>query len=278
MYARRRWGDNDRHFGPFLFARDRSYKHLALMIASGEEEYPGCSLRFSCYGVTMIVSLPQIIKPYQEKVQARYWDAATIERMGRDWYYQIDKREFGFSYSDGFLQWKLGRQTHDSTTDRSKGYFLPWTQWRYVRKSWHGLDGEHLRTDWESKDIEVRRNAWKVQSEFEDAMPKAAFVFKDFDGEELTATTFIVESEWRFGTGKFKWLSLFRPRRIKRYLDIQFSGETGRRKGSWKGGTVGHAIEMRPGELHEAAYRRYCAEHDMTFVGAVPNAQAEATV
>ena len=37
-------------------------------------------------------------------------------------------------------------------------------------------------------------------------------------------------------------------------------GETGREKGSWKGGTIGTSIEMLPGELHESAFRRYCDE------------------
>lgn len=49
-------------------------------------------------------------------------------------------------------------------------------------------------------------------------------------------------------------------------LDLEFSSEVGRRKGSWKGGTLGHGIEMLPGELHEAAFRRYCAQNDLTFV------------
>ncbi|MBB3745005.1 hypothetical protein FHX10_004542 [Rhizobium sp. BK591] len=268
MYARR-WGDHDRHFGPFLFARDRRYKHLALLISSGsvDDDEDGCFLRFSCYGFTVIVSLPQIIRPHSEWVDLSDRDWATPRQDGRKGYTQTDERVFGLSYSEGFLQFKLGRSTGDSTTDRTKGYFLPWTQWRYVRKSWFGLDGEHLRTDWESSDMETRRNAWQVQREFEDAMPKAVFAFKDFDGEELTATTHLEEMEWRFGTGCFKWLSLFRRRRIRRSLDIQFSGETGRRKGSWKGGTVGHAIEMKKTELHEAAFRRYCSENKMTFVG-----------
>jgi len=91
--------------------------------------------------------------------------------------------------------------------------------------------------------------------------------FRDFDGEELTATTHISEHEWHFGEGQFKWLSLFRRPKISRSLDISFSGETGRRKGSWKGGTTGHSIEMLPGELHYAAFQRYCAEHQMTFIG-----------
>lgn len=61
-----------------------------------------------------------------------------------------------------------------------------------------------------------------------------------------------------------------------RNLDLRFSGETGREKGSWKGGTIGTSIEMRPGELHEAAFRRYCDEehraksgkYRITFIGA----------
>lgn len=73
--------------------------------------------------------------------------------------------------------------------------------------------------------------------------------------------------EWRFGVGWFAWLSLFRKPKISRDLEIAFSGETGKRKGSWKGGTIGHSTEMRSGELHESAFRRYCAENNMTFIG-----------
>src|SRR5690606_33228759 len=97
----------------------------------------------------------------------------------------------------------------------------------------------------------------------------AVFTFRDFDGEELTATTRIEEREWRFGVGWFKWLSLFRRPKVSRDLEITFSGETGKRKGSWKGGTIGDSIKMLPGELHEPAFRRYCAANGMTFVGAI---------
>jgi hypothetical protein len=54
---------------------------------------------------------------------------------------------------------------------------------------------------------------------------------------------------------------------VRRSLDLQFSAEVGKRKGSWKGGTIGHSIDMMPGELHEAAFRRYCAQQGLTFVG-----------
>jgi len=34
--------------------------------------------------------------------------------------------------------------------------------------------------------------------------------------------------------------------RTAHYIDVQFSDEVGERSGSWKGGTIGCAYEMRP--------------------------------
>ena len=39
---------------------------------------------------------------------------------------------------------------------------------------------------------------------------------------------------------------------------IDFAGEVGTDKGSWKGGLCGTSIRMLDGELHEAAFRRFC--------------------
>jgi hypothetical protein len=110
-------------------------------------------------------------------------------------------------------------------------------------------------------------DTWEERKAIEDGCPSLTLAFTDFDGERLTARTRIEEREWRLGTGWFKWLSVFRKPMIKRSLDIRFSGETGREKGSWKGGTIGHGIEMLPGELHASAFRRYCDGHGMTFIG-----------
>ncbi|MBA1156946.1 hypothetical protein [Microvirga mediterraneensis] len=266
-----RWSDNDRYFGPFTYARERQYKRLALVLGSGDDDdYPGCRLRASAFGHTLIVALPPIIKPWRQKVFATSWDAATVARLGRDWYWDTHEREYGFSCSEGFLQVFLGPQTHDSSTTKSWSKFLPWTQWRHVRHSMYGLDGEHFWTEPE-RDMRLGRGYdWEAIHAAQEACPSMTFAFTDYDGEELTAKTRIEEREWRFGTGWFKWLSFFRAPKIRRSLDIQFSGGTGRRKGSWKGGTLGHAIDMKPGELHEPAFRRYCAENGMTFIAALP--------
>lgn len=101
------------------------------------------------------------------------------------------------------------------------------------------------------------------------------FLIDDHDGERITATTHIEEREWKFGEGWFRWLSLFRRNMVRRSLSISFDKECGPEKGSWKGGTMGTGIDMLPGELHEAAFRRYCEQdhsskyrrYRVTFVG-----------
>lgn len=264
----RRWGDNDRHFGPITYAHDKRYRPIAFILSSAEEDYPGCNMRMSAFGHTFIVELPAIIKPYREKVEAKSWDAATIERLGRDWYWNVDRRQYGFSVADGFLQVFLGRQTHDSSTTQQWSKFLPWKQWRFIRHSMYGLNGDHFWTQ-----LARERGDWRAAMDAKEQCPSVSFAFNDFDGEPIVATTIIEEREWKFGEGWFKWLSLFRRPKVSRSLDIRFSKETGKRKGSWKGGTVGHSIEMLPGELHEAAFRRYCAENQMMFGASQPTGE-----
>lgn len=256
---RRRWGDHDRYFGPFTFAFRERWRHTAILLSSGDDKYPGCNLRISAFGNTVIVGLPPVIKPHVGWHDLSHYDWANPGP---------DEREYGFTLSDGHLSVKLGRQTHDSSTTKYWSCFLPWTQWRHVRHSFYGLQGEHVATLPDTgKSYLGDPDRWDRERAIEAATPTVAFEFDDYDGERIVCTSKIEEREWRFGTGWFKWLSLFRKPRISRSLDLRFSAETGERKGSWKGGTVGHAITMLPGELHEAAFRRYCAEHRMTFIG-----------
>ena len=131
-----------------------------------------------------------------------------------------------------------------------------------MRHSLYDLDGEHFWT----KDQSSRYVGFSEYYDIKSKCPSVSFEFSDFDGERITARTLIEEREWHFGSGWFRWLSLFCKPKIKRSLDIEFSKETGRRKGSWKGGTIGHGIEMLPNEKHAGAFARYCAEHEMELI------------
>lgn len=271
-----RWSDNDRYWGPFTYARERGTERgITIMLGSGDgDDYPGCRLRLGGFGHTLIIALPQILKPWREWVEIRTEPTrGEMIAEGRNpGYWDMHAREFGFSVFEGAIHVHYGPQTHDSTTDKVKVYFLPWRSWRHVRRSLYDLDGQHFadlphQRGMAKLGTNAWHNSWAVQKAIEEACPSSSFDFDDYDGERITAVTRIEEREWLLGEGKFKWLSWFRRPNISRSLDIQFLKETGARKGSWKGGTIGRSIALLPGELHEAAFRRYCTEHQMTFVG-----------
>ena len=255
-----RWSDHDRYFGPFTFAFGDYWRTIDICLRSTDDEDREATFRISIGRFSFLSVVPKwLIKPERRRVHAKYWSEETIERMGRDWYWQIIPREYSFGISEGHLSIQYGRVTHDSSTEQRWGCFLPWTQWRHHRISFYGLEGELLGNIFDA-DQPTGISRYEAQRVMEERVPKARFDFLDHDGEALVATTHIEEREWRRGTGWFRWLSLVWPKRIHRSLDMKFSDETGPEKGSWKGGTIGTSIEMLPGELHEAAFRRYCEQ------------------
>ncbi len=270
--------DDDRQFGPITYARcNPSWRPLRVVLSSGaDEDHAGTNnLTVYAFGWVARLTLPRLLDDYKVRHVATSWDAATVERLGRNWYEEHHAREYGFSLSDGFLQVFLGAQTHDSTTTQSWCTHLPWTQWRFHRFSLYDAAGAEFWTQIERRGNGTKYRDFDAQREAEARCDKAVFLVDDFDGQRLTVTTHIEEREWKFGEGWFKWLSLFRKPKIIRSLSINFDKECGPEKGSWKGGLCGTSIAMEPGELHEAAFRRYCdqehrskySRYRITFVG-----------
>jgi hypothetical protein len=239
---------------------------VGVVLMSRDEEYPGCKLVISGFGRSVWITLPEVIKPHQHKVQAGSWDAATVARMGRDWYWQTERRKFGLALLFGdHLVLHYGRDDMNTHRPQRASCFLPWKQWEHVRHSAYDLDGNWL--------IDFSNDVREMIPQ-RDATPKASFYFADYDGEVIRATCHIDEREWRRGLRHFRWLRLFYRPMIKRNLEISFSAEVGPKKGSWNGGMVGHSTELTPGELHEAAFRRYCTEKRLTYIGPTKEAVA----
>ena len=262
--------DDDRHLGRFItYARcSPSWRPLRVVYSSGaDEDRPGTNnLTVYAFGWVARLTMPRLLDDYKVRHVAASWDAATVERMGRNWYEEHHAREYGFSLSDGFLQLFLGAQTHDSTTTQSWCTHLPWTQWRFHRFSLYDAAGAEFWTQFERRGNGIKYRDFDAQREAETRCDKAVFLLDDFDGQRLTVTAHIEEREWKFGEGWFKWLSLFRRPMVRRSLAINFDKECGPEKGSWKGGLMGTSIAMLPGELHEAAFRRYCdQEHSSKY-------------
>lgn len=237
--------DDILNWGPITIGRLRGRPlHLVLSSGGGTCSPSRNSLAIYAFGWAARLWLPTLLKPHTDERKSD----ATGEN------YITAARAFGFALEDGFLQVFHGRQTFDSSTEQVWCKHLPWTQWRHVRTSYYDLEGKHFWTE----PKHTGRRDWEEWHRQREACPAARFEFDDYDGKRIVATTRIEEREWHFGEGWFKWLSWFRKPMVRRSLDIAFSAEVGPDKGSWKGGMIGHSIDMLPGELHEAAFRRYC--------------------
>lgn len=261
--------DDEKRIGPLRWG-STSWRPWRITLEShgGDEGYKWNTLTIYLFGIAASLYLPRIIQPQRRKVQAVYWNTETIERMGRDWYWDEEPRCYGFCLSDGHFMLYYGIQPGDSSHDQDWGCFLPWTQWRFVRFSLYQPDGTHFYTQFErGRRKRTGLDVFNEQHEAENKVGKVAFTIRDFDGEMIVATTHIQEREWLFGDKWCSWLSWFRRPKIVRSLDIQFSSEVGREKGSWKGGTIGHSIEMLPGEIPSQAFHRYCAQEHRSKSG-----------
>jgi hypothetical protein len=251
--------DSDKNWGPFTLARWNN--RFSIMLSSGDEETGQAinTLTLNGFGWALRIKLPKLIHPWRIRHEA-HWDKETVRRLGRNHYFETHDREFGFALSDmgngyDFLQVHFGAQTHDSDTDMNWCKHLPWKQWACVRSSIYRPDGTHFATEKKGKFFEFLR--------VKKTCPASCFGFEDYDGEMIVATCIVEEREWHRGEGSFKWLRWFYPKKIRRSLDLHFSSEVGPEKGSWKGGTIGHGIEMLKGENPRQAFERYCAkEHD----------------
>lgn len=264
---RRRFSDDNRYWGIFTLGVSGG-RRFGVVIDSGGEDDFGCYVKFYFGKYTLLVEVPGVVGPYRVKRFAN-WDAATVERLGRNFYFDVFRREFGFYFFEGYLHVYFGAQTGDSSTDMGRGFLLPWCNWRFICTRWYGIDGELLR---------VSSGDWRGDSDFKESMPRVFFEVDDFDGRRVIAKTCIEEREWRFGVGWFRWLGWFCGPKVRRSLDIEFSDEVGPDKGSWKGGVLGTGIDMLPGELHSGAFERFCGlgcesrggKYMVRFVGLFP--------
>jgi hypothetical protein len=175
-----RWGDDDVAIGNFVFAKnDPKWVYVGIRSACKDQEYDKCVFMIRCWKLTFRWSLPNIIKPHLVKVKAN-WDEATVKRMGRDWYHNSYYREYSIGVYDGHLSMEYGIQNENGYGDiksKRKGWFLPWTQWRFIRRSLYDLDGKLFWECYESKDRAVNRANMDVWYEKKKECPSAYFLF-----------------------------------------------------------------------------------------------------
>lgn len=294
----RRWGDHDRQWGPFTYSRP-DYPNIGFVLCSGSSgQRPYARLRLGTR--TLLCELPKgTVRPWRKWVEMR---AKVTTKSGPDGYWRHEPCEYGLNiHKSGavgsgydFLSIHYGVQSGSSDLDKSWTCFLPWMDYRHVRDTylatdgsvWHNVRPElpPIKWPWTNRRKSVAWDRWRTrrdmardqERELDKHCPTVTYRFKDYDGEELTAKCRLYESEWRRGENLFRWMgALWKPVVIRR-LNVVFSGETGNRKGSWKGGTLESTGPTRHTGSVEAAFRTYCDEHRMEFLGPVEESETVA--
>lgn len=112
-----------------------------------------------------------------------------------------------------------------------------------------------LTKNWVRTSILLKNGTWEherkgdkksfFEKEWKDRQASWTYDYTDsYDGEVIPTTIYVDEREWR--PKWLMWTSRFA--RVSRTIDVHFSKECGRRKGDWKGGTLGCGYELLPNE------------------------------
>ena len=96
---------------------------------------------------------------------------------------------------------------------------------------------------WEHETKGHRKNFYNA--EWKQKQKSWTYDYTDsYDGEIISTTIYVKEREWR--PKWLKWTKLFRT--VDKSIDVHFSKECGKGKGSYKGGTLGCDYIMLPNE------------------------------
>jgi hypothetical protein len=287
----RRWSDKNYHWLNFTYSHSVSHTPFFITLRSAEErvrrtlgscEYDGCNLMFGFGGHTLIIELPEIIKPEQKVIYPAFWSDKVIKQMGRNWYIKYTRKEYGFSIDKDSIHLSYGIQPDSSNESKNKVIFYPWKETRIIRQSYYHGDGT-LAGDvlnYHRKGKYKNKSFYSDCQQIEDLTEKIRFKVKDADGTVVDVKAYICEEEYSYGVGHFEWLSWFTEPIIKRSLIVNFDSEVGNEKGSWKGGLMGTSIIMQPGEQPEKAFKRFIEDSkkdsgrnklNLTYLGIKPH-------
>ena len=126
-----------------------------------------------------------------------------------------------------------------------------------------------ITKEWVRTSILLKDNTWAneypknsknfYEEEWKEKQKKWEYLFTDkYDNEKIPTTIYVEEREWR--PKWLKWTNRFS--KIRTSIDVHFSKEVGKRKGSWKGGTLGCGYKLKKNELPLDCLKRMEIERD----------------
>lgn len=112
-----------------------------------------------------------------------------------------------------------------------------------------------ITKDWIRTSILLKDGTWEHEikgksknfynNEWKEKQQSWTYDYTDkYDNIIIPTTIYVEEREWR--PKWLKWTKLFRI--VNKTIDVHFSKECGKKKGSWKGGTLGCSYTLLPNE------------------------------
>ena len=234
-----RWSDKDFNFLIFKFWSTSEYsrsigaEYRTCQDEDGPSTHNAVFLYFFYFG--MMVVLPNFLKSVEVKRECYHITKLTPEQriaQGYEnhpgYYKEHLYRKYGFSYSfeNKFLQLFYGIQSDDSDDKpKVKSYFNPITSLTYISNT----------------KSSIKDNSGLV-------------TLTDTDGTKLYAQFGSYTQTYHRGTGWFSFLRFLTKKITYHRIEINYSEECGKRKGSWKGGTLSASIPYDPKKSSVAGF------------------------
>ena len=174
--------------------------------------------------------------------------------------FHIDK---GHQTEEWILQEKCNIDVDSSFTSF---FVLPWKRSRMIQRNLLNIDGSlfHKVNKNDEFDPWNYPNHETVDVQFKDG----------FDGTSIIATCKIDERVFAVGDGYFKWLSMFFQKTAYRDVEMDFSKEVGKEKGSWKGGIISTSTKFIENNV-EKSVRSFTESNKHIYIGLVTSDKIE---
>lgn len=188
------------------------------------------------------------------------WGQLYIHLPIRTGIQDSESAAWGINYHGNIFWIYIGGGGNFAGGKKWKTIHMPW-EYDWVRTStllkggsWFN-ETKRNRVDWSGEATEEGSYNWLLDNEWQET-----YDYTDsYDGTKLQAKVSVKEREWRMRW--LKWTRLFS--KTKKTIEVNFSEEVGKEKGSWKGGVTGCGYDLRENETPLEALRRM--ERDRKF-------------
>lgn len=150
------------------------------------------------------------------------------------WDYECDPPKWGIQVHHNTLWIHMGGKWNMKWGSKYLVWHIPFFTMQWTRRSILLKDGT-----WEHET--QKDNKYFYWEEWNDKKKYWSYTFTDrHDGQRIPTILYVEEMEWR--PKWLTWTKLFAT--VRRYIEVSFSEECGKKKWSWKGGVVGCSHEL----------------------------------